>query len=61
MASKKDKPRENFNESVLRTDERIDLLETIHEMVEKEVEEVIERKFNSKEVQHMFNQQNKRP
>lgn len=61
MASKKDKPRENFNESVLRTDERIDLLETIHEMVEKEVEEVIERKFNSKEVQHMFNQLNKRP
>ncbi len=61
MASKKDKPREKFNESVLRTDERIDLLETIHEMVEKEVEEVIERKFNSKEVQHMFNQQNKRP
>jgi hypothetical protein len=61
MASKKDKPREKFNESVLRTDERIDLLETIHEMVEKEVEEVIERKFNSKEVQHMFNQLNKRP
>lgn len=60
MAFKKDKPREKFNESVLRTDERIDLLETIHEMVEKEVEEVIERKFNSKEVQHMFNQQNKR-
>ena len=61
MASNKDKPREKFNESVLRTDERIDLLETIHEMVEKEVEEVIERKFNSKEVQHMFNQLNKRP
>lgn len=61
MASKKDKPREKFNESVLRTDERIDLLETIHEMVEKEVEEVIEQKFNSKEVQHMFNQLNKRP
>lgn len=60
MASKKDRPREKFDESVLRTDERIDLLETIHEMVEKVVEEVVERKFNSEEVQHMFNQQNKR-
>ena len=55
MASKTDKPREKYSESALRTDERIDLLETIHEMVEEEVERVIEQKLNSKELQQRFN------